>query len=86
MFSRPDEERDENELVQQVKPLLEQAEKLLNETYGAIRGADPDKRLSNKATRHVRDHTASPQEQRLAEALKVVCFPALHICNSGIDM
>ncbi|KAF9043532.1 hypothetical protein BDZ89DRAFT_1008921 [Hymenopellis radicata] len=72
MFARPDEERDENELVQQVKPLLEQAEKILHETHGAIRGADPDKRLSNKATRHVRDHTASPQEQRLAEALKVL--------------
>lgn len=73
MFARPDEERNEDELVKQVKPLLEQAETILNETHGAIRGADPDKRLSKKATRHVKAHKATPHEQRLAEALRVVC-------------
>lgn len=72
MFSRKDDERDEDELIKQVKPLLEQAEKILNETEGSIRGADPDKRLSKKATRHVQSHKATPEEQRLAEALKVV--------------
>jgi len=44
----------------------------LNEANGAVRGADPDNRLSNKATRHVQDHSATPEEQRLAEALKVM--------------
>lgn len=58
--------------MKKVKPLIEQSEKILNETNGAIRGADPDNRLSDKATRNVADHKASPQEQRLAEALKVV--------------
>ncbi len=72
MEARKEEDRNEDELVQQVKPLLEQAEKILNETLGSVKGADPDKRLSNKATRHVQDHKASPEEQRLAEALKVV--------------
>ncbi|KAI3618257.1 lea domain-containing protein [Moniliophthora roreri] len=72
MDSKKEEDRDENELVKQVKPLLEQAEKILNETQGAIKGADPDKRLSNKATRHYQDHRATPEEQRLAEALKVL--------------
>ncbi|KIY66528.1 hypothetical protein CYLTODRAFT_491375 [Cylindrobasidium torrendii FP15055 ss-10] len=72
MFSRKDDERDEDELIKQVKPLLEQAEKILNETEGSIRGADPDKRLSKKATRHVASHKATPEEQRLAEALKVL--------------
>ncbi|KAJ7137396.1 hypothetical protein C8R43DRAFT_1238920 [Mycena crocata] len=70
--ARKEEDRDENELVENVKPLLQQAEKILNETNGAIRGADPDKRLSNKAKRHMQDHKATPEEQRLAEALKLV--------------
>ncbi|KAJ6550120.1 hypothetical protein B0H19DRAFT_1378764 [Mycena capillaripes] len=72
MEARKDDDRDEAELVQNVKPLLEQAEKILNETNGAIRGADPDNRLSNKASRNMRDHKATPEEQRLAEALKVM--------------
>ncbi|KAJ6555433.1 hypothetical protein DFH09DRAFT_570980 [Mycena vulgaris] len=66
------EDRDEAELVKAVKPLLQQAEKILNETNGAIRGADPDNRLSNKAKRHMQDHRATPDEQRLAEALKIM--------------
>ncbi|KAJ7580276.1 hypothetical protein C8J56DRAFT_1030149 [Mycena floridula] len=72
MEAKKEEDRNEGELVKSVKPLLEQAEKILNETYGAIRGADPDNRLSNKAKRHMQDHRASPDEQRLAEALKVL--------------
>ena len=45
---------------------------MLYETNGAIKGADPDNRLTNRAQRHVDDHKASPEEQRLAEALKVM--------------
>ncbi|KAJ7157085.1 hypothetical protein C8R46DRAFT_958938 [Mycena filopes] len=72
MDARKEEDRDEAELVKNVKPLLEQGEKILNETNGAIRGADPNNRLSNKASRNVQDHKATPEEQRLAEALKVM--------------
>ena len=72
MEAKKEEDRDEAELVKQVKPLLEQAEKILNETQGAIKGADPGNRLSNKAKRNMQDHKATPEEQRLAEALKVV--------------
>ncbi|KAL0951052.1 hypothetical protein HGRIS_007792 [Hohenbuehelia grisea] len=67
-----EEDRDEAELVKQVKPLIEQTEKILNETNGSVRGADPDNRLSNKARRNMQDHKATPEEQRLAEALKVL--------------
>ncbi|KAJ7220926.1 hypothetical protein GGX14DRAFT_532678 [Mycena pura] len=67
-----EKDRDEAELVKKVTPLLEQAEKILNETNGAIRGADPANRLSNKATRDMQDHKATPEEQRVAEALKVM--------------
>ena len=38
MDAKKEEDRDENELVQQVKPLLEQAEKILNETQCVIKG------------------------------------------------
>ncbi|KAK7055940.1 Lea domain-containing protein [Favolaschia claudopus] len=72
MEAQKEEDRDENELVKAVKPLLQQAEQILNETNGAIRGADPDNRLSNKAKRNMQDHKATPEEQRLAEALKVL--------------
>ncbi|KAJ7617331.1 hypothetical protein FB45DRAFT_1007881 [Roridomyces roridus] len=72
MEARKEEDRDEAELVQNVRPLLQQAEQILNETNGAVRGADPDNRLSNKATRNMQDHKATPEEQRLAEALKVL--------------
>ncbi|KAF8177060.1 hypothetical protein K438DRAFT_63116 [Mycena galopus ATCC 62051] len=70
--AQKEEDRDEAELVNNVKPLLQQAEKILNETNGAIHGADPDNRLTNSAKRNLQDHKASPQEQRLAEALKVL--------------
>ncbi|KAJ7200766.1 hypothetical protein GGX14DRAFT_167433 [Mycena pura] len=72
MEARKEDDRDEAELVKNVKPLLEQAEKILNEANGAIHGADPDNRLTNKAKRNMQDHRASPEEQRLAEALKVM--------------
>ncbi|KAH8823879.1 hypothetical protein DL96DRAFT_1670739 [Flagelloscypha sp. PMI_526] len=69
-LAKDKEEQDEAKLTDNVKPLLEQAEKILNETNGSIRGADPDNRLSNKAQRNFQDHKATPEEQRLAEALK----------------
>ncbi|KAJ3517815.1 hypothetical protein NMY22_g13880 [Coprinellus aureogranulatus] len=65
------EDRSEDQLIKEVRPLLEQAEKVLYETNGAVQGADPDKRLTNQAKRNMQDHKATPQEQRLAEALKV---------------
>ncbi|KAE9406203.1 hypothetical protein BT96DRAFT_811031 [Gymnopus androsaceus JB14] len=72
MEARKEDDRNEDELVQQVKPLLQQAEKILHETEGMVKGADPDNRLSNKAKRHAQSHSASPEEQRLAAALKVM--------------
>lgn len=72
MEARKEDDRDEAELVKQVKPLIEQADKILNETNGTIKGADPDNRLSNNAKRNFQDHKATPEEQRLAEALKTV--------------
>lgn len=72
MDAKSEDERNEDELVKQVRPLLEQSEKILNETSGSVKGADPDNRLSNKAKRNAEAHNATPEEQRLASALKVV--------------
>ncbi|KAJ4479268.1 hypothetical protein J3R30DRAFT_3883328 [Lentinula aciculospora] len=72
MEAHPDNERNEDKLVQQVRPLLQQAEKIMNECQGMVKGADPDNKISNKAKRHQQAHTATPEEQRLAEALKVM--------------
>lgn len=85
MFSKKEDERDEAELVKQVKPLLEQAERIMHETMGAVKGADPDNRLSNQSKRNVADHKATPEEQRLAEALKVVSRIAFYL-NPSILM
>jgi hypothetical protein len=46
MEARKEEDREEAELVKNVRPLIEQADKILNETNGS---ADPDNRLSSKA-------------------------------------
>lgn len=72
MLERKEEDRDEKELTEKVRPLIEQVEKVLNETNGAIKGIDHDNKLTNTAKRNYADHTATPEEQRLAEALKVV--------------
>jgi hypothetical protein len=55
-----------------VKPLLEQAEKILYEAQGSVKGADPGGKVSSAAKRHTEAHEATPEEQRLAAALKTV--------------
>ncbi|KAF5676637.1 hypothetical protein FHETE_2133 [Fusarium heterosporum] len=64
------EDRDEEELVRQVKPLIEDGGKLLTETNGIIRGLDPDGRISRNAKEKVSGGEASPEEAHLANLLK----------------
>ena len=85
MEARKEEDRDEAELVKQVKPLLEQAEKILSETEGAIKGADPGNKISSRAKRHSEAHNASPEEQRLAAALRVVSVSFIIMGVIGIN-
>ena len=70
--AKSEDDRDEDALIKDLRPILEEAEKILNETNGAIRGADPDKRLTSQAKRNFAEHKATPEEQRLAQALKVM--------------
>ncbi|KAF4502670.1 hypothetical protein FAGAP_1114 [Fusarium agapanthi] len=64
------EDRDEEELVRQVKPLIEDGGKILTETNGIIRGLDPDGRISRNAKQKTAGGEATPEEAHLANLLK----------------
>ncbi|KAF4451221.1 hypothetical protein F53441_5764 [Fusarium austroafricanum] len=64
------EDRDEEELVRQVKPLIEDGGKILTETNGIIRSLDPDGRISRNAKQQVAAGEATPEEAHLANLLK----------------
>ncbi|KAH8714602.1 hypothetical protein BGZ61DRAFT_531210 [Ilyonectria robusta] len=66
----PKDELDEEELVRQVKPLIEEGGKILTEVNGAIRGLDPDGRIQRNAKAKAASREATPEEAHLAEVLK----------------
>ncbi|KAK8054578.1 hypothetical protein PG994_009645 [Apiospora phragmitis] len=67
---QPEDERNEEELVKTVKPLIEEGGKILTEANGVIRGLDPDGRIAGNAKGRAAAHEASPEEYQLAELLK----------------
>lgn len=67
---KPEEERDEEQLVKDVRPLIEEGGKILTEANGVIRGLDPDGRISANAKHKTAAREATPEEYRLAELLK----------------
>jgi hypothetical protein len=81
--AQPKEERDEEELVRQVRPLIEEGGKILTETNGIIRGLDPDGRIQRNAKQKVAGGEATPEEAHLANLLKEVsitnpCVMTIH--------
>ncbi|KAK4550211.1 hypothetical protein LTR36_003178 [Oleoguttula mirabilis] len=66
----PKEELDEEELVNQVKPLIEESGRILQECNGSLRGLDPDGRIAAQAKGRAGTKEATPEEYRLAEVLK----------------
>ncbi|KAI0201675.1 hypothetical protein F4808DRAFT_459799 [Astrocystis sublimbata] len=68
--AKSEEDRDEEELVKQVRPLIEEGGKILTEANGVIRGLDPDGRISAQAKHHTAGGEATPEEYHLAELLK----------------
>ncbi|KAI1260157.1 hypothetical protein F5Y18DRAFT_262215 [Xylariaceae sp. FL1019] len=68
--SKKEADRDEEELVKQVRPLIEQGGKILTEANGVIRGLDPDGRISANAQGRAASREATPEEYHLAELLK----------------
>ncbi|KAF1810547.1 hypothetical protein P152DRAFT_88875 [Eremomyces bilateralis CBS 781.70] len=68
--STPREELDEEELVNNVKPLIEEGGRILQECNGALRGLDPDGRIASQAKGRAATREATPEEYRLADLLK----------------
>jgi len=66
----PKEELDEDELVNNVKPLIEEGSRILNECNGSLRGLDPDGRIAAQAKGRANTREATPEEYRLADQLK----------------
>ncbi|KAF2435860.1 hypothetical protein EJ08DRAFT_625513 [Tothia fuscella] len=66
----PREELDEEELVNNVKPLIEEGGRILQECNGSLRGLDPDGRIAAQAKGRSGTKEATPEEYRLADCLK----------------
>jgi len=66
----PRDELDEEELVNNVKPLIEEGGRILQECNGSLRGLDPDGRIANQAKGRSQTRDATPEEYRLADLLK----------------
>ena len=66
----PRDELDEEELVNNVKPLIMEASRHLEECNGSLRGLDPDGRIAAQAKGRAQTRDATPEEYRLADLLK----------------
>ncbi|KAK4165277.1 hypothetical protein QBC43DRAFT_36803 [Cladorrhinum sp. PSN259] len=66
----PEDERDEEQLVREVRPLIEEGGRILTEAKGIIKGLDPDGRISANAKHKTAAHEATPEEYHLADVLK----------------
>lgn len=61
---------DEEELVNNVKPLIMEGSRILEECNGSLRALDPDGRIAAQAKGRSETRDASPEEYRLADLLK----------------
>ncbi|WPG98921.1 Hypothetical protein R9X50_00172100 [Acrodontium crateriforme] len=66
----PKDELDEEQLVNDVKPLIEEGGRILQECNGSLRGLDPDGKIAAQAKGRAGTGEATPEEYRLAETLK----------------
>jgi hypothetical protein len=79
----PKEELDEEKLVQDVKPLLEEGGPILQECNGSIRALDPDGRIAATAKARAATHEATPEEYRLADLLKEITQTVVKTIDNG---
>ena len=82
----PKEELDEEELVQNVKPLLEEGGRILQECNGAIRALDPDGHVASQAKARAASHEASPEEHTLADQLRELTETVTRTIDYGRSM
>lgn len=76
--AQKEEDRDEEALVREVKPLIEEGGNILREAHGVIRGLDPDGHIQANAKHKSGTREATPEEFHLAEVIKEVCYPSTH--------
>ncbi|KAE8370364.1 hypothetical protein BDV27DRAFT_119668 [Aspergillus caelatus] len=79
----PKEELDEERLVKDVKPLLEEGGGILQECNGAIRALDPDGRIAATAKARAASHEASPEEYALADQIKEMTDTVVSCIENG---
>ncbi|CAG7956071.1 unnamed protein product [Penicillium salamii] len=79
----PKEELDEEKLVQQVKPLLEEGGRILQECNGSIRALDPDGRIAATAKARAASRDATPEEYQLADQIKELTETVVKTIDNG---
>ncbi|KAJ6164978.1 hypothetical protein N7470_003650 [Penicillium chermesinum] len=79
----PKEELDEEKLVKDVKPLLEEGGRILQECNGAIRALDPDGRIAATAKARAASRDATPEEYHLADLLKELTETVVKTIDNG---
>lgn len=71
---QPEDERDEEALVKEVRPLIEEGGNILREAHGVIKGLDPDGHIQANAKHKSGTREATPEEFHLAEVIKEVRY------------
>ncbi|KAH8689092.1 hypothetical protein BGW36DRAFT_433857 [Talaromyces proteolyticus] len=79
----PKDELDEEKLVNDVKPLLEEGGRILQECNGSIRALDPDGRIAATAKARAAAHEATPEEYHLADLLKELTQTVVKTIDNG---
>ncbi|OJJ42231.1 hypothetical protein ASPZODRAFT_77436 [Penicilliopsis zonata CBS 506.65] len=79
----PKDELDEEQLVKEVQPLIEEAGDALQECKGALRALDPDGQIAATAKGRSAAQEATPEEHRLAELLKELAQTVVETIEEG---
>ncbi|EAW15175.1 LEA domain protein [Aspergillus clavatus NRRL 1] len=79
----PKDELDEEKLVKDVKPLIEEGGQVLQECNGAIRALDPDGKIAATAKARAAAHEATPEEYALADKLKELTDLVMNTIENG---
>ncbi|KAJ5902557.1 hypothetical protein N7495_003085 [Penicillium taxi] len=79
----PKEELDEEKLVKDVKPLIEEGGRILQECNGAIRALDPDGRIAATAKARASSKDATPEEYQLADQIKELTETVVKTIDNG---
>jgi hypothetical protein len=85
-ISTPKEELDEEQLVKNVRPLIEEASSSLQECKGALRSLDPDGQIAAAAKAHSFSREATPEEYELADLLKELTETVVETIDNGRKM